>query len=524
MITLRSYLCGSWCQGTGEAATLVNPATEEPLAEASTRGLDLVGALAYARQVGGPELRALTFAQRADLLERMSRTIREARDALVEVAVANGGNTPADARFDIDGAAYTLAAYATLGRQLGHTRWLVEGEGVQLGRSPRLWGDHVSLPREGVAVHVNAFNFPAWGFAEKAAVALLAGVPVITKPATSTALLAFRIVERIVEARILPDGALQLVCGSLGDLLDHLGSQDHLAFTGSGSTGLALRSLRNLLARSVRVNIEADSLNAAILGPDVPPGGPTYGLFLRDAVHEMTQKAGQKCTATRRMFVPAALADRVQRELAERLAAVTVGNPALPEVKMGPLATAQQLREAREGVARLAREARIVFGSPTECRPVGVPAGKGYFMGPVLLRADDLAGTDAIHTHEVFGPVATMLPYRELEEALVLVRRGDGGLVASVYTDDRSVVEKTLRGLSPFHGRIVVGSAPIAEQATSPGNVLPQLVHGGPGRAGGGEELGGLRGLAFYMQRTAVQGDRELLDTLFGRAREGRAG
>jgi oxepin-CoA hydrolase/3-oxo-5,6-dehydrosuberyl-CoA semialdehyde dehydrogenase len=517
MITLKSYLMGAWREGSGEFATLVDPTTEEPIARASSGGLDLAGALEHARRVGGPALRGMTFAERGDLLKRMSKALYEVRDDLIGVSIQNGGTTRGDAKFDIDGAIGTLDYYAGLGRKLGAIRVLADGPGEQLTRSSRFWGYHVKLPRRGVAVHVNAFNFPAWGLGEKAAVALLAGMPVVTKPATATALLAFRVMERLVASAVLPDGVLQLVCGGAGDLVSFLGGQDVLAFTGSGTTGAQLRGLQSVVTRSVRLNVEADSLNAAVLGEDVEPGSDTYGMFVRDVAREMTQKTGQKCTATRRIFVPVALVDRVQEDLCERLAEIKVGNPALEEVRMGPLATAQQLRDVRAGLARLVESgAKIVFGSATDVRPLGAEPGRGFFVSPVLLRADSPRTAHAVHAHEVFGPVATLMPYQGVGDAANLVALGEGGLVASVYSDDPATMQALLLEMAPYSGRILAGSAKIAEQAIAPGLVLPSCVHGGPGRAGGGEELGGLRGLDFYLQRTAVQGDRALLERALG--------
>jgi 3,4-dehydroadipyl-CoA semialdehyde dehydrogenase len=517
MITLKSYLQGAWREGQGEFATLVDPTPEEPLARASSGGLDFAGALEHARQVGGPALRGMTFAERGDLLKGLGKALYEVRDELIAVSILNGGTTRGDAKFDIDGAIGTLEYYASLGRKLGSIRVLADGPGEQLTRSPRFWGYHVKLPRRGVAVHVNAFNFPAWGLGEKVAVALLAGMPVVTKPATATALLAFRVMERLVAAVALPEGVLQLVCGGAGDLLSYLGGQDVLAFTGSGTTGAHLRRLEGVVGRSVRVNVEADSLNAAVLGEDVEPGSDTYAMFLRDVVREMTQKTGQKCTATRRVFVPASLVDRVQEDLGERLADIKVGNPALEEVRMGPLATAQQLHEMRAGLAQLVESgAKIVFGSTAPVRPIGAEPGRGYFVSPVLLRADSPRTAHAVHAHEVFGPVATLMPYEATGDVPALVALGEGGLVTSVYTDNPTTMQTFLVEMAPYSGRILAGSAKIAEQAISPGLVLPSCVHGGPGRAGGGEELGGLRGLDFYLQRTALQGDRALIERALG--------
>jgi oxepin-CoA hydrolase/3-oxo-5,6-dehydrosuberyl-CoA semialdehyde dehydrogenase len=517
MIELTSHLAGKWVKGGGRAATLVNPATEEPLAVASTDGLDLAGALAHARARGGPALRALTFAERGGLLRAISRAIHAHRDELIGLAVANGGNTRSDAKFDVDGASATLAAYADLGAELGAAKILADGDAVQLGRGARLYGQHAWVSRHGVAVHVNAFNFPAWGLGEKLAAALLAGLPVVTKPASSTALTAWRLVRIVVEQQLLPEGALSLVVGGPGDLLEHLSDQDVLAFTGSSATGRRLRAGEAVLANGVRVNVEADSLNAAVLGPDVEEGSEVHDLFLADVVRDMTQKAGQKCTAIRRVYVPAARASRYVELLGERLAAVRVGDPSREEVSMGPLATGQQLHDVREGVRQLEGAGRIAFGSRTEVR-AAAPSGKGFFMSPVLLEAPSPSPTDAVHRHEVFGPVATVMGYDgTAAQAVERIRWGRGGLVASVYTDDRAFATEVGLGIAPWHGRVTLGSSKVAGQAMPPGTVLPQLVHGGPGRAGSGEELGGHRGLAFYMQRTALQGDRALVEAMVGR-------
>jgi oxepin-CoA hydrolase/3-oxo-5,6-dehydrosuberyl-CoA semialdehyde dehydrogenase len=516
METLRSYLAGAWMAGTGNGSTLVDPTTEEPIATASTAGLDLGKALAHARDTGGPALRALTFAQRGELLRAFSRVVHQHRDALIDLAIKNGGNTRSDAKFDVDGATGTLAFYADLGQGLGDQRFLVDGEGVQLGRSPRFFGQHVSVPRRGVAVHVNAFNFPAWGLAEKAACALLAGMLVVVKPATSTALVAFRIVQIVVEAGVLPPGALSLVTGSPGDLLTHLGGQDVLAFTGSSDTGATLRLLPNIAGRSVRVNVEADSLNAAVLGPDVQAGSDTYALFLKDVARDMTQKAGQKCTAIRRIFVPRALADQVRDDLADRLREAKVGDPAVEGVTVGPLATAQQLRDVRAGIERLSAEARVIVGGLGPFEKLGVPGDKGYFVPPTLLVHEPASSARAVHEHEVFGPVATILSYADPAALGAEIERGQGSLVSSLYSDDRAFVGELVFAVASFNGRLMLGSEKIADQTPGPGTVLPQLVHGGPGRAGGGEELGGLRGLAFYSQRTALQGARPVLDSILG--------
>ena len=517
MLTLRSYVAGAWAEGTGTLQTLVNPATEEPIARAGTGGIDMGKALEHARSKGGPALRALTFAERGALLKAMSDVIQAHRDEILDLAVRNGGNTRGDAKFDVDGATFTLSSYAQIGQALGDARFVVDGEGVQLGRTPRFHGQHIAVPRRGVAVHINAFNFPAWGFAEKAAVAILAGVPVVSKPATSSAMVAHRITELLVEKRVLPEGALSLLVGSAGDVLEHLGPQDVVAFTGSGDTGVKIRSMANVIRHSVRVNVEADSLNAAILGPDAAPGSDTYDFFLKDVLRDMTQKAGQKCTAIRRVLAPVSTAAQVRDDLVERLRAITVGNPAQEGVRMGPVATADQLQDVREGIGQLAKDGRLAFGGATEVQAVGAPAGKGFFVSPTLVEVDAGAAAPTVHSREVFGPVATVVPYSgRPDDAAEIVSRGGGGLVSSVYSEDTAFTADVVLGLAPFHGRVFLGSAKIAEASPGPGTVLPLLVHGGPGRAGGGEELGGLRGLAFYMQRVALEGSRPVIDRVTG--------
>jgi 3,4-dehydroadipyl-CoA semialdehyde dehydrogenase len=516
MKRLESYVGGRWQAGQGKATPLVNPTTEEVVAEASSGGVDFAAALAHARGRGGPALRELGFAGRGELCRALSKAIHAGREELIELAVQNGGNTRSDAKFDIDGAAFTLAAYADLGAQLGGGNWLVDGDPVQIGRTARLVGQHAWSPRRGVAVFVNAFNFPAWGLAEKAATALLAGMPVVCKPATATALVTWRMVQMFVEQKLLPDGALSLICGDAGDLVDRLGGQDVLAFTGSSQTARLLRASEGAVGRSVHVNVEADSLNAAVLGPDVSLGSETGQLFLADVVRDMTQKTGQKCTAIRRALVPVDRLDQVVDELRGRLADLVVGNPADDGVRMGPLATRRQLEDVRAGLARLsaATEAAHGDGSVT---PRGVPDGKGFFLGPVLRKAPDARAAAAVHEHEVFGPVSTVCGYSgDGEDAAAIVGLGDGGLVCSVYSDDREFLAAAVPALAPLHGRIYLGSEKMAAQSPGPGTVIPHLLHGGPGRAGGGEELGGRRGMTLYMQRTALEGDKSIISSLLG--------
>jgi oxepin-CoA hydrolase/3-oxo-5,6-dehydrosuberyl-CoA semialdehyde dehydrogenase len=506
MKMLSSYVQDRWVAGRAPFATLVNPATEEPLAQTSTAGIDMGEVLQHARSQGLPLLRELSFAQRGELLKSWSKALHAARDELIALAMQNGGNTRGDAKFDVDGAIATLAHYAELGAQLGSLKALRDGEPVQLGRTARYAGVHLWVPRDGVAVHINAFNFPAWGTAEKAACALLAGMPIVSKPATSTALVAHRLSE--IGAPLLPRGAFQFLCGSPGDLLDRLAPQDVVAFTGSSQTAAKLRE--QLSRRGARFNVEADSLNGAVLGPDVSAGSATWDLFVSDVARDMTQKAGQKCTAIRRIFVAPERLAEVQEALVDRLSQIRVGDPARAEVTMGPVSTAVQLRDVRAGITRLASESRPVFGGDGSVKALA-PEGKGYFVSPVLLVAKDPAAARAMHDDEVFGPVATLAAS---SAPAVLVRRGGGSLVCSVYSDDRDFLRGCVLAVAPWHGRIYIGSEKVAGQTMGPGTVLPQLLHGGPGHAGGGEELGGLRGLSLYSQRVALQGDRALLDAI----------
>jgi oxepin-CoA hydrolase/3-oxo-5,6-dehydrosuberyl-CoA semialdehyde dehydrogenase len=510
MQQLDSFVQGTWTRGAGKPAVLVNPTTEEPLAETSTGGIDFAGVLRHAREVGGPALRALSFGQRAALLAELSKVVHGAREELIELSIQNAGTTRGDAKFDIDGATGTLAAYAAWGAELGDRRVLVDGPGVQLGRTARFWGEHVRVPRPGVAVHVNAFNFPAWNMLEKVSCALLAGMPVVEKPGTPTALVAWRIAHRIVDSGVLPAGAWQFLCGSAGDLLEHMGPHDALAFTGSSATAAVLRGNANLVRHHVRVGVEADSLNAAVLAPDVAGESETFALFVANVARDMTQKTGQKCTAVRRILVPRERAGEVREALVAALAAVRVGDPSDDKVRMGPLVSASQAQEVRAGIERLAACGELACGGAQRA------AERGYFVPATLVVAHD-ADADAVHADEVFGPVATLLSYDgSAAEAVRLVARGGGGLVASLYSNDTAWLEQTALGLAPWHGRLWLGSDRMAEQSLPPGMVLPAMIHGGPGRAGGGEELGGLRGLEFYLQRTALQGFQSVVRGIAG--------
>ena len=511
MIRLSSFVQDQWKEGTGDHAVLVNPSTEEPVAETSTEGIDMAAALAHARTVGGLPLRELTFAQRGDLLQKMANALHEHREELLTIAEQNNGGTRGDAKFDVDGATGTLASYARLGAKLGDRTFLVDGDVTRLSRA-RFVAHHVRLPRPGVAVHINAFNFPAWGTFEKVAVSILAGMPVVTKPATATAWLAWRMTQIIVDANILPPGALSLVCGSAGDLLNHLGPHDTLAFTGSADTGGYLRGQDAFTKGSAPMNVEADSLNAAVLGPKAEPGSDLWYLAIRNIVKDMTQKTGQKCTAVRRILVPTDWADDLCEAISEELSRIVVGNTAEKSVNMGPVATANQLKDVRAGIDRLAKQTKIVCGGSDAISGVGAPDGKGFFVAPTLLRAESAVSAPDVHEHEVFGPCATVIPYDGgPEEAASIVAMGGGSLVSATYTDDRKWLATFLMNAAPWNGRVLACTAKVADETLPPGMVLPNCLHGGPGRAGGGEELGGVRGLEFYTHRVAIQGDAGIL-------------
>jgi len=509
MRQLRSYVNGTWTTGNGTGATLYNATTGEAIATASTDGIDRGAALNHARTVGGPALRAMTFAERAAVLKAMSGVIHAHRDELIAMSTENYGATRSDGKFDVDGASGTLAYYGSVGRRLGDKTFLLDGDAEQLLRSARFVGQHIFTSRQGVAIHINAFNFPAWGMAEKLAVSILAGVPAIVKPATSTAMVTERIVELWTEAGVLPEGSVSLLCGSAGDLLDHVERQDVVAFTGGSDTASKIRGHKRVVALNVPVNIEADSLNAAILGPN--PKDETFEMFLGQVITELSQKAGQKCTAIRRIFVPTAQIDRVREMLGERLLEIRTGLPTERGIRVGPLSNASQLETVRAGMDELAKEASVFLEGQGD-----LPA-EGYFVRPTVFYVEE--GNDApyVHSEEVFGPVTTIIGYSgSAADAIELANRGQGGLAASVYADDRAWAAEVLLGIAPYHGRVQWGCKKIADQSSGHGTVLPNLNHGGPGRAGGGGELGGLRGLAFYMQRTAIQGDRGLLGRVLG--------
>jgi oxepin-CoA hydrolase/3-oxo-5,6-dehydrosuberyl-CoA semialdehyde dehydrogenase len=506
---LRSFVAGEWYAPSDGARTLHDAVTGEEIASISSSGIDMAAVLDHGREVGGPPLRKLTFHQRALQLKALATHLRERREELYALS-ARTGATRRDARFDVDGGIGVLLSYASKARrELPDLPYHVEGGVEPLGKGGGFVGQHICTPSLGVAVQINAFNFPVWGPLEKLAPAYLAGVPSVIKPASQTAYLTARLVELIVGAGILPAGSLQLICGGVGDLLDHLTEQDMVAFTGSATTAEALRRHPAVASRAVRFNAEADSLNCSILGADARPGSALFDLFVEQLVTEMTVKAGQKCTAIRRALVPRELVDDVIAATSARLGAVTIGNPRNPDVEMGPLAAIEQRDELRRALDALARTGELVFGGDG-IEVVDADAGRGAFVSPALLRCDDPRRPEP-HEVEAFGPVSTVLPYDSPEDAVELAARGKGSLTGSVVTGDTGFARRVVLGLAPWHGRILVLTERSARESTGHGSPLPMLVHGGPGRAGGGEELGGIRGVLHHMRRTAVQADPDVL-------------
>ncbi len=514
---LQSYLGGKWQVGTERGAALVNPCDGTALTWASSKGLDLNAALDYSRSVGGTELRKLTYAQRAEMLGKIADLLATRRDEWYVIARKNSGNTKADAAIDVDGSIGTLKYFAKIGAKLSDARMLRDGSPMRLARDQNFQGLHVGVPLDGVALHINAFNFPAWGLWEKAAVSLLAGVPVLSKPATSTAWLAQEMVHAVIDAGILPPGALSILCGSPNDLLDHLQLGDAVAFTGSAETGEGIRQHPRIRQHGVRLNIEADSLNAAILGPDATPGSPSFDFLIREVVREMTSKTGQKCTAIRRVLVPAEHAAAATDAIAAALAKVVVGDPANASVNMGPVVNMAQRKSVEEGIRKLSAQATIAY-RPEPFALVDADAAKGAFVPPTLLRLNNGVDGEMVHELEIFGPVATVVPYRDKTDAFAVARRGGGSLAASVFSGDTGFLAEAAVALGTTHGRLLLVDPAIGDSHTGHGIVLPSLMHGGPGRAGGGEELGGLHGLWFYHQRVAMQGSAATLSTLVAQA------
>jgi oxepin-CoA hydrolase / 3-oxo-5,6-dehydrosuberyl-CoA semialdehyde dehydrogenase len=502
---LSNYALGRWIQGTGDGTPLYHAVTGDLVADASTEGLDFKQMVDYARRTGGPRLRSMTFHQRARMLKAMAMYLSERKGEFYALSAATGA-TKGDSWIDIDGGIGTFFVYASKGRrEFPDEPFFVDGPMEAISKNGTFVGRHICVPLEGVAVHINAFNFPTWGMMEKLAPTLLAGVPAIVKPATLTSYLTERVVHAMVESGIFPEGALQLVCGGVGDLIDHLGGQDAVAFTGSAATGRMLRERPSIVANAVRFNLEADSLNCSILGPDATPGSEEFDLFVREVVREMTSKAGQKCTAIRRTIVPNGAMYEVVQALRKRLGDVKVGDPAVEGVKMGPLAGRSQTSEVRHNLDVLKAGAEVVFGGDG-VDAIGADPERGAFFPITLLACSEPLKHTEPHDIEVFGPVNTVMPYESVGDAIELAKRGRGSLCGSVFTADDRVAREIVLGTAPYHGRIMVLNRHGAKESTGHGSPLPHLVHGGPGRAGGGEEMGGVRGVLHYMQRTALQG------------------
>lgn len=513
---LQSYVCGGWENGATEGVTLRDAATGAPVAQIDASGLDMAAALDWGRTQGGHALRKMTFHERALMLRGLGHALMEIKEEFYAESLATGA-TRADAWIDIEGGIGTLLTFASRGRrELPNAHIWPEGEVEQLSKDGSFVAQHVLTPLQGIAIHINAYNFPCWGMLEKIGPNLLAGVPCLIKPASQTAYLTELMVRRMIETGLLPEGALQLVCGSVGDMLDHVTGQDAVTFTGSASTGQKLRVHPAIVANSTRFTMEADSLNCAILAPDAGEGSPEFDLFVREVAREMTVKAGQKCTAIRRVIAPRAQIDALTVALRDRLAKALPGLPA-SDARMGALASLDQREEVRARIRDLRRDAEIVAGDPDNVQITSGDAEAGAFLNPVLLYCDKPFASDTVHDVEAFGPVATLMPYDSLDDAIALAQRGKGSLVSSVFTNDDSVAHDMVMGMGAYHGRVHFGNRATAKTSTGHGSPLAPLVHGGPGRAGGGEEMGGMRGVKHYMQRSAIQGPPQLVSAVTGR-------
>lgn len=513
---LQSYLSGAWRSGDGEGKPLAHAATGDTVAWIGAEGLDMAGALDWGRTVGGPALRALTIHQRALMLKAIGQKLMEMKEEFYQENFATGA-TRKDGWVDIDGGIGTLLTFASRARrEFPNARVLPEGPIEPLSRDASFGAQHILTPLQGVAIHINAFNFPVWGMLEKIGPALIAGMPCLVKPASQTAYLTESVVRRILEMDILPEGALQIVCGGVGDLLDHVTGQDVVTFTGSAATGRKLKAHPAIIENATRFTMEADSLNATVLGTDATPDTEEFDLFVKEAVREMTVKAGQKCTAIRRIIVPRAQEQAVIEAISARLSKTAVGLPDDEAVRMGALASVGDREAVRESIRALTADAEIVWGDPETVELTSGDPSKGAFLNPVLLRCPDPASAVAPHEVEAFGPVATVMAYGDLEEAVALAQKGKGSLVSSLFTNDAEVAERVVTGMAPFHGRVLIGNRASAKSSTGHGSPLAPLVHGGPGRAGGGEEMGGMRGVKHFMQRTAVQGTPTLLSAVTG--------
>lgn len=513
MVKLGNYIQGKWIEGDGDGQVLYNAITGDPIASATSKGLDFEGILQYARMKGNSALRKMTFQQRGRMLRALALHLLEHKEKFYTIS-AQTGATRIDSWIDIEGGIGNLFSNASLRRKLPDESFCLDGDPIALSKQNTFMGHHILVPKEGVAIHINAYNFPVWGMLEKIAVNLLAGVPAVVKPATVTSYLTEAVVKEIIASGILPEGALQLICGSAGDMLNHVNSQDVVTFTGSASTGLMLKSHPKILAESVPFNMEADSLNCIVLGEDVAPGKPEWDIFIKEVKKEMTVKAGQKCTAIRRIFVPENKMEDVWKGITKELEKTVIGNPVNEKVRMGALAGKGQQEEVRSQVQKLLASSEIVYGSLDSVSVVDADAKKGAFMSPLLLVNHTPFTSEEPHNVEAFGPVSTIMPYKNMDEAIELSKKGKGSLCSSIVTNDPSQAREYVIGAASYHGRILVLNNECAKESTGHGSPLPLLVHGGPGRAGGGEEMGGLRGVRHYLQRTAIQGSPTMITAI----------
>ena len=514
MNKLGNLVADRWIEGDGDGNILTSAVSGEPVASITSNGLDFKSILDYAKTVGGPNLRKLTFHDRGDMLKALAIHLNEIKQEFYELSTQTGA-TRKDSWPDIDGGISTLFVFSSKGRrEMPNDHVYLDGGVEQLSRNGTFVGQHICTPKLGAAIQINAFNFPCWGMLEKLAPSLLAGVPAIIKPASSTAYLTELMVRRMIESGILPPGSVQLICGGVGDLFDHLDCQDTIAFTGSKTTAEMLQQHSRVISESVAFTAETDSLNMSILGPDAVPGTPEFDLYIQEVTREMTTKAGQKCTAIRRIIAPSAIAAEVVSALSTALGQIRIGNPGIKDVDMGALASQGQRNEVRDRINELATEAEVVFGGNDDFDVVDADRSKGAFLMPTLLHCDKPLSSKAVHAVEAFGPVSTVLPYESLDEAIELARLGEGSLAGSIITNDNKVARELVLGTAAYHGRMLVINRHCAAESTGHGSPLAHLVHGGPGRAGGGEEMGGVRGVLHYMQRTAIQGSPETLSAI----------
>ncbi len=513
MQKLENYILGKWVEGEGSGQQLYHAISGQPIYVAGTQGIDFESALKYARSKGNPALRKLSFQQRGRMLRSLALHLLNQKEKFYTISYKTGA-TRADSWIDIEGGIGNLFANASLRRRLPDDNFCLDGEPISLGKEKTFMGHHLLVPKEGVAIHINAYNFPVWGMLEKIAVNLLAGMPAIVKPATVTSYLTEAVVKEIIASKILPEGSLQLLCGSAGNMLDYVTSQDVVTFTGSAATGLKLKSHPAILKESVPFNMEADSLNCMVLGDDIQPGMPEWDIFIKEVRKEITVKAGQKCTAVRRIFVPQNKLENVSRALADALQKTFVGNPQNEKVRMGALAGQEQRTEVKTQVQKLLASSQIIYGSLDSVQLIDADAELGAFLSPLLLLNEKPLQSEEPHNIEAFGPVSTLMPYKNIDEVIELSKKGKGSLCSTIVTANASVAKKYVLGAATFHGRILVLNEDCAKESTGHGSPLPMLVHGGPGRAGGGEEMGGLRGIKHYLQRTAIQGSPTMLTAI----------